>query len=131
MRRARWVIGIGMGEDRSDPTACRNVEISSNKCDPTSAGMREALRLAISRSAGARCMSLSFYELYPSLLLSWDSAIPNGDSQNAHHRPNKGCKVKILRLRKEGYVGDGTVPTLDDSKDDNPGPDRSYRTLQR
>lgn len=64
MRRARWVIGIGMGEDRSDPTACRNVEISSNKCDPASAGMREALRLAISRSAGARCMSLSFYELY-------------------------------------------------------------------
>lgn len=38
------------GEDRSDPTACRNVEISSNRCDPASAGMREALRLAISRS---------------------------------------------------------------------------------
>lgn len=28
------------------------------------------------------------------------------------------------------WGGDGMVPTLDDSKDDNPGPDRSYRTLQ-
>lgn len=72
-----------MGEDRSDPTACRNVEISSNKCDPTSAGMREALRLATSRSvlqelAVCPCRSMSSI-FYLTLLLSWDSAVPNGD----------------------------------------------------
>lgn len=87
-----WGEGVdGVGEeDRSDPTACRNVGIFVEKSVTRLALVCEGVTgvLFSCRSqcfAGGSCMSLPFYELCLTLylLLSWDSRILDRSSGNS------------------------------------------------